>query len=84
MLTNSYTIIRYGEIALKGKNRRFFEEKLVANIKEKLSRQLPESFEFIRRISGRILIKTKGSIPNSKLYIWYSQLFFRLRIQPGY
>ena len=69
MLTNSYTIIRYGEIALKGKNRRFFEEKLVANIKEKLSRQLPESFEFIRRISGRILIKTKGSIPNSKFQI---------------
>lgn len=30
-------LIRYGEIHLKGKNRRFFENKLIENIKNKLS-----------------------------------------------
>lgn len=49
-----YIICHYHEIGLKGKNRKFFEEKLVENIK----RVMPErSFEFVRRISGRILIK---------------------------
>lgn len=57
MFHNSLILVRYGEIALKGGNRRFFEEKLVANIKEKLSRELPGSFEYVKRISGRIIIK---------------------------
>ena len=49
-----YIICHYHEIALKGKNRKFFEEGLVENIKK----ALPEScFEFVKRISGRILIK---------------------------
>ncbi len=46
-------IIHYGEIALKGNNRRFFEEKLVKNIKKALG-ELP--YKSVRRISGRILI----------------------------
>jgi len=51
-----YIICHYHEIGLKGKNRRFFEQKLVKNIK----RALPvRSFEFVRRISGRIIIKLK-------------------------
>ncbi|NMA26090.1 MAG: tRNA 4-thiouridine(8) synthase ThiI, partial [Clostridiales bacterium] len=33
---NSLLLIRYGEIALKGKNRPFFEKKLLQNIKESL------------------------------------------------
>lgn len=66
MLRNNYILIRYGEISLKGGNRRFFEEKLVANIKEKLNRELPGSFEYVRRISGRIIIKIKPAI-NYKL-----------------
>lgn len=49
-----YIICHYHEIGLKGKNRRFFEEKLVGNIKRILE---PDSFEFVRRISGRILVK---------------------------
>jgi len=49
-----YVICHYGEIALKGRNRKYFEEVLVDNIK----RSLPEkSFEFVKRISGRILIR---------------------------
>lgn len=49
-----YVICHYHEIGLKGKNRRFFEEKLVENIKK----ALPKSFfEFGKRISGRIMVK---------------------------
>lgn len=49
-----YIICHYHEIGLKGKNRRFFEERLAVNIK----RALPEdSFEFVKRISGRIIVK---------------------------
>ena len=49
-----YVICHYSEIALKGKNRRFFEERLVENIKRVLK---PAQFTFIKRISGRIIIK---------------------------
>ena len=49
-----YIICHYHEIALKGRNRKFFEEKLVENIKRVLN---PGDFEFVKRISGRILIK---------------------------
>ena len=49
-----YVICHYNEIGLKGKNRKFFEEKLVDNIKRVLK---PFYFEFVRRISGRILVK---------------------------
>lgn len=53
----NYIVCHYGEIALKGGNRKFFEEKLVGNIKIALQNQTSKSFEFIKRISGRILIK---------------------------
>lgn len=49
-----YIICHYHEIGLKGKNRRFFEEKLIENIKQALP---ASSFEFVKRISGRIIIK---------------------------
>jgi len=49
-----YIICHYSEIGLKGKNRKFFEEKLVENIKRVLK---PASFEFVKRISGRIIVK---------------------------
>ncbi len=50
----SYVICHYHEIGLKGKNRKFFEEKLVENIKRVLN---PSYFKFVRRISGRILVE---------------------------
>lgn len=50
---NNIIICHYAEIGLKGKNRKFFEEKLVTNIKQ----ALPEgSFKHVKRISGRILV----------------------------
>ncbi|RLC37987.1 MAG: tRNA 4-thiouridine(8) synthase ThiI, partial [Candidatus Nealsonbacteria bacterium] len=49
-------ICHYSEIGLKGKNRRFFEEKLIENIKKALPKN---SWQKVRRISGRILIELK-------------------------
>lgn len=49
-----YVICHYHEIGLKGKNRKFFEEKLIENIKRVLKSSY---FESVKRISGRILIK---------------------------
>ncbi len=49
-----FVICHYAEIGLKGKNRKFFEEKLIENVK----RALPaRCFESVKRISGRILVK---------------------------
>lgn len=52
-------VCHYGEIGLKGKNRKYFEERLLKNIKQ----ALPEGcFKFIHRISGRILIELQENI----------------------
>lgn len=75
MLHNSFIIIRYGEISLKGGNRRFFEEKLAANIKERLTRELPGSFEFVKRISGRIIIKIKPTTDDQQLTTILKNIF---------
>ncbi|MCL5010845.1 MAG: tRNA 4-thiouridine(8) synthase ThiI [Patescibacteria group bacterium] len=48
-------VCHYGEIALKGDNRKFFEEKLVENIKKSLKSQ-GIIFDYVKRISGRILV----------------------------
>jgi len=49
-----FILCHYGEIALKGKNRKYFEERLVDNIKKALPKG---SFRRVQRISGRILIE---------------------------
>ena len=49
-----YIICHYHEIALKGSNRGFFERKLVENIRSFLPKG---SFDFVKNISGRIIIK---------------------------
>jgi len=49
-----FIICHYAEIGLKGKNRKFFEEKLIENIKKVLPRN---SYKKVKRISGRILIE---------------------------
>lgn len=46
-------IVHYGEIGLKGKNRSFFEQKLVQNIRLSLEGM---GFAEVRRIYGRILV----------------------------
>ncbi|MEE9166184.1 MAG: tRNA uracil 4-sulfurtransferase ThiI [Candidatus Neomarinimicrobiota bacterium] len=52
-----HILCHYAEIGLKGGNRRFFEKRLKENIKEALKIQCPESYEYVKRIRGRILIQ---------------------------
>ncbi|MDD5433318.1 MAG: tRNA 4-thiouridine(8) synthase ThiI [Candidatus Pacebacteria bacterium] len=52
-------VCHYGEIALKGDNRKFFEEKLVDNIKKSLQHN-GIIFNYVKRISGRILIRLES------------------------
>ena len=55
-------IIRYGEIALKGKNRITFERRLIRNIKDALKKNnVP--FEQVQRLRNRILIHTENECP---------------------
>ena len=50
----NYIICHYHEIGLKGKNRKVFEKVLVKNIKQVIP---PEYLNYVKRISGRILIE---------------------------
>lgn len=52
-----FILCHYNEIALKGNNRKFFEAKLVANLKIQLTSAAPGCFEYVKKISGSILIK---------------------------
>lgn len=56
-------LVHYGEIALKGDNRGYFEEKLVDNLRESLEGL---SFEKVRRLHGRILVEL-GEVPVSDI-----------------
>lgn len=57
-------VVHYGEIAIKGENRGFFEKQLVKNIKRALSREL---FREIRRLRGRMLIYLADSISEAQV-----------------
>ncbi len=61
-----YVICHYSEIGLKGKNRKFFEDKLVLEIKRVLKLLLYSS---VKRIPGRILIELteEGQLKNEKV-----------------
>jgi tRNA uracil 4-sulfurtransferase len=52
-----HILIHYGEIALKGKNRNFFEAQLIQNIRSQLEAFAPGSFLSVGKISGGILVK---------------------------
>ena len=51
-------LIKYAEIAIKGKNRYVFEDALVKNIKYAL-KDVDGSFE-VRKESGRVYVETEG------------------------
>jgi len=54
MELNNYIICHYAEIALKGGNRLFFENKLLENIKKAVN---PDFLEWARLFRGRIILK---------------------------
>ncbi len=56
-MIKNYVLCHYGEIALKGGNRNFFEAQLIQNIQNQLEAFCPGSFEYVKRMSGGILIK---------------------------
>lgn len=70
----NYVICHYSEIGLKGKNRKFFEEKLIESIKRCLEARL---YEFVKRISGRIIIKLnpRGIEKQSEIKIALKNVF---------
>jgi thiamine biosynthesis protein ThiI len=51
-------VVRYSEIGLKGKNRSYFEERLVRNLREAVAGL---GVERIERIRGRVLVHHAGS-----------------------
>lgn len=55
-IKEEYLLIRYAEIALKGRNRVDFEKQLIKNIKDCFKKNNHEIFE-INRFRGRIVIK---------------------------
>jgi thiamine biosynthesis protein ThiI len=56
-------IIRYAEIGLKGKNRRFFENTLIKNIKASIAKKYK-----IIKLRNRILINTNDKLDLSDIY----------------
>src|SRR4030042_324631 len=59
-------ILRYAEIALKGKNRNEFEKKLAENIKSLLKKQEPSAK--IRRLQGRFVLETEKEVDLRKVF----------------
>jgi len=59
VMKTSLVIIHYGELALKKKNRGFFEDRLISNIRAKL-RDMP--LRDVRKLAGRFLIGFKEDV----------------------
>ncbi|HVY61277.1 MAG TPA: THUMP domain-containing protein, partial [Planctomycetota bacterium] len=55
-------VVRYSEIGLKGGNRSFFEEALVANLRRRLK---PHAGLRVERRRGRVLVHAKGAAPGT-------------------
>ena len=68
-MQRDHILVHYGEIALKGKNRNYFESRLVQNIKIQLEAFAPGSFDEINNIFGGILIKLNKKGIKNKLKI---------------
>ncbi len=52
-MKSQYAVVHYAEIGLKGRNRPFFERKLMDNI---VARLKPVSSSYVERLSGRLLV----------------------------
>jgi thiamine biosynthesis protein ThiI len=66
-------VVHYSEIGLKGKNRDFFERKLISNLRLALPKK---AYEKVSRLHGRIVIELAGKSVNEKM-------LERLRKIPG-
>ncbi|MBH31384.1 MAG: tRNA 4-thiouridine(8) synthase ThiI [Candidatus Marinimicrobia bacterium] len=52
-----HILCHYSEIGLKGKNRKYFEERLKANILETVKLRCPDLVTSVRRYYGRLVVK---------------------------
>ncbi|EKE21983.1 MAG: hypothetical protein ACD_7C00086G0035 [uncultured bacterium] len=60
-------LCHYDEIALKGKNRDYFEKKLVENIDSRLRKEFGENnFWKVRKLAGRIVVEIKKDLEIEK------------------
>ena len=73
-------LIKYAEIAIKGKNRYIFEDALVKNIKYQL-RNVDGSFE-VRMESGRVYVETDGDYDYDETVATLSRIFGIVGICP--
>ncbi len=55
-----YILCHYGEVGIKGKNRPWFEKKLVDDLRFKFKTFLPETKVKVKRMWGRIVIELSG------------------------
>jgi thiamine biosynthesis protein ThiI len=73
--------LHYGELALKGKNRYFFEKTLLRNVKETLA-GLP--YGYLKRISGRFILKLADSSPIDEIAEKLKKVFGLSYFCPAY
>ncbi|MEC9488311.1 MAG: tRNA uracil 4-sulfurtransferase ThiI [Halanaerobium sp.] len=73
-------LIKYGEIALKGKNRRFFEDKLLQNIRKRMKREFQGCDVF--RTRGRVFARVAG--PQREVLNALSQVFGIVGVSPAH
>ncbi|MFZ2153980.1 MAG: tRNA uracil 4-sulfurtransferase ThiI [Candidatus Moraniibacteriota bacterium] len=60
-------LCHYDEIALKGKNRNYFERKLVENIVDKLKKEIgQEEYWRVENMAGRIVVRVDNSLESQK------------------
>ena len=70
-MTQAY-IVHYGELGLKGRNRKHFEQRLVANIKAAIN---DLGNNTVRRFHSHILVKLPGSSPFNEIETRLSKIF---------
>ena len=70
-MTQTY-IVHYGELGLKGRNRKHFEQRLVANIKAAIN-DLGENA--VKRFHSHILVKLQGDNPADEIEARLSKIF---------
>ncbi len=73
-------LVRYGEIALKGKNRPFFEKQLRVNIKDALKGLEPFSVQFHR---GRYMIEIEAELQQAAIKR-LQKIFGIVSVSPAY
>ncbi|SMO49534.1 tRNA uracil 4-sulfurtransferase ThiI [Melghirimyces algeriensis] len=76
---NDLILVRYGELALKGKNRSDFENRLLQNIREKLK---PFSGAKVKKTFGRMFVELNGQ-PMEPVVQALSEVFGVVGISPA-